>query len=397
MSLSFYFCLDDNQINDEAFINASKQEWKRHKPTLSDREKEIFALRYGLSESLKPETLEKIALKFKLSRERIRQILKKICRKIRFRTNKEEKGTIPKTDYLSLRSELFDKINSIYNEQYKYDMLVDLCDEYLPNVYYPSALELIYAFAFENNESVDLFGISLSDFKGHLLKERRIINAEEKLKKLFHKFLSVKNDDKSCIKLLSKNPSRNVNKTEFSGTFYSSKLSRDVMFESNLEKAFLLNLENCSFIESYTEQPFAITYLDACNSQRRYFPDVLVKLCNGFQVIVEIKPIVHMAHYNNLLKMEALRKFCSQNGLGYLLTEGTYNRSIDIMMKRPLQKESWENELMEYINDNGFIKWRDFKGKFKSRFKISYEDFVPFIIKKSLKFTTKPFLIEKIN
>jgi RNA polymerase primary sigma factor len=41
----------------------------------SERDKEIFRLRYGLDEILEPQTLESIAEKFSLTRERIRQIL----------------------------------------------------------------------------------------------------------------------------------------------------------------------------------------------------------------------------------------------------------------------------------------------------------------------------------
>ncbi len=49
---------------------------------LTDREKEVIALRYGLS-SEQPHTLEEVGGMFNLSRERVRQIQSKAMRKLR--------------------------------------------------------------------------------------------------------------------------------------------------------------------------------------------------------------------------------------------------------------------------------------------------------------------------
>jgi len=49
---------------------------------LTEREREVICLRYGLSSS-KPCTLEEVGFAFNLSRERVRQIQSKAMRKLR--------------------------------------------------------------------------------------------------------------------------------------------------------------------------------------------------------------------------------------------------------------------------------------------------------------------------
>ena len=50
--------------------------------TLSDREREVVALRYGLTDG-QPHTLEEVARAFQVTRERIRQIEQKAIKKLK--------------------------------------------------------------------------------------------------------------------------------------------------------------------------------------------------------------------------------------------------------------------------------------------------------------------------
>jgi hypothetical protein len=53
-----------------------------------------------------------------------------------------------------------------------------------------------------------------------------------------------------------------------------------------------------------------------------YFPDVIIVTNDYRGIIVEIKPIFHMALRENLIKWEALKRFCEKYGLGLLITDG---------------------------------------------------------------------------
>lgn len=55
---------------------------------LSDREKEVLDLRYGLNGKT-PHTLEEVAVALNTTRERIRQISAKAIRKLRFRLEEQ--------------------------------------------------------------------------------------------------------------------------------------------------------------------------------------------------------------------------------------------------------------------------------------------------------------------
>ena len=62
--------------------NSSKETIDRVLDTLTEREKEIIVLRFGLKDN-KPKSMEEVGKMFKLTKERIRQIENKALRKLR--------------------------------------------------------------------------------------------------------------------------------------------------------------------------------------------------------------------------------------------------------------------------------------------------------------------------
>ena len=77
----------NSDLDEESFYDVDdvvKNELDKALSTLSDREREIIELYYGLNNDEDPLTLESIGDKFGLTKERIRQIKERAIRKLRF-------------------------------------------------------------------------------------------------------------------------------------------------------------------------------------------------------------------------------------------------------------------------------------------------------------------------
>ena len=118
-------------------------------------------------------------------------------------------------------------------------------------------------------------------------------------------------------------PARDVDASGLgvSGTFFSTKMSRRVQYESTLEQAFLLRLERAPMVLSYQEQPMIIPF-EWYGSPRIYVPDCIVLLDDGRSLLVEIKPQFLMLDALNQAKMTAAHSWCADNGVGLLYTDG---------------------------------------------------------------------------
>ena len=77
---------DKNAIKDEGFYDVDervKDELDSVLSLLSERERDIIECYYGMNRGYEPMTLEAIGDKFKITKERVRQIKEKAIRKIR--------------------------------------------------------------------------------------------------------------------------------------------------------------------------------------------------------------------------------------------------------------------------------------------------------------------------
>ena len=116
-------------------------------------------------------------------------------------------------------------------------------------------------------------------------------------------------------------PNRQVSDTEVSGSMFSDKLGRPVAFESGLEQEFLVLLERSDAVVRYCEQVGPIPY-NFQGTIWQYFPDALLELRDGRILLVEIKPLAHMALARNLAKVAAARSYTHARGWGFVMTSG---------------------------------------------------------------------------
>ncbi|RDU38670.1 hypothetical protein DRW41_03675 [Neobacillus piezotolerans] len=172
-----------------------------------------------------------------------------------------------------------------------------------------------------------------------------------------------------------------------SGKYFSEKLSKEIQYESELERKVLMLIENCTRVVFYEVQPFEITYYH--KRKRVYIPDIFIVLDDGSGIIIEIKPKIHMAININIIKYQALESFCNEMGYGFLVTDG-FTSFEEIKMHT--YNKSFEDELLSELK-KGPLRWSEFI-KFKSKYSIGL-DLSSIIINNDLIYEKSPFLIKK--
>lgn len=119
-------------------------------------------------------------------------------------------------------------------------------------------------------------------------------------------------------KCLSKNP-RGI-----SGTYFSTKLNKEIKYRSGWEKQYYEYLDNNEDVVSYEPEPFSIPYKDGKTS-RHYVPDILVTYSNKKRDLIEIKPERWVETEEVKNKIKAGRLFAKQNSMNYIvLTENDF-------------------------------------------------------------------------
>lgn len=94
------------------------------------------------------------------------------------------------------------------------------------------------------------------------------------------------------------------------GYFPSIKMKRMVAFESTIERDLLYVLDFAQQVESFSEQPCVIAYLDGEN-ERTYTPDFLISLAHSV-VLAECKPKALTDTVENQRKFDAGRAWCKK-------------------------------------------------------------------------------------
>lgn len=170
------------------------------------------------------------------------------------------------------------------------------------------------------------------------------------------------------------------------GEFASEKLGRLVEYESNLERAFLLQAETLSSVIAYQEQPLAIEYAWA-GTPRIYYPDVLVQLEDGRVVVAELKPRFQMALRENLAKWRAAILYCRPRGWGFLVTDGSC--SLRRYLELPVD-EDFAQRVISAAQSNGGLDWPAYK-RIRDDGSVTTDDFLALVLQKRLEWSLSPF------
>lgn len=90
----------------------------------------------------------------------------------------------------------------------------------------------------------------------------------------------------------------------YRGKFPSRKLMRAVHYQSLLERDAILHLEYHPSVLAYQEQPCVVTYYDAEQNPRSYYPDFQAILVTGEDLFIEVKPAEKLERGRTKAKLE---------------------------------------------------------------------------------------------
>jgi len=348
---------------------------------LDERSSHMVGLRYGLADG-KTHTLEQIADKYHISRERVRQIIEKANRRLIPLSYLKYSPTDP-------RIELCTYVRSIISPDA--DDFVDRLVSFVEALHLPSDSSLLSLIARLSDDS--------RRASENIRKAKKLLDehACEKIEaagvlrfgQLLASWIIWPKDVKKITQedILSLKREREVvsQNTGHVGLMYSNKLGRDVAYESDMELKFLTMLENMQDVVVYQEQPLLITY-GSGNSKWKYYPDVLFVYPDFKAVVVEIKPTFHMALKENLIKWTALRQFCVERGWGMVVTDCRH--SIQERNNYPVYVD-FASEVMQLLQA-GPIDWPKYKTIIE-KYHPCRDDFVALVLQNNLNWQLRPF------
>ncbi len=187
-----------------------------------------------------------------------------------------------------------------------------------------------------------------------------------KLEKLiWSKIIFYKNPKRNCFKYFDK-----LEVIPSSDRFKSGKLlkldksKKEVIYDSFSEKKVLKDLDSCKFVKEIKTQSLIINYIPMLKV-RKYYPDIQIILNDGVVAIIEVKTFREMVNKKNILKHEALEKYCKKHRFGLAIIDSDYYSFEDLKNEKvPILIQ---NKFIRFVKDNkeiSFDECDNFKKKY---------------------------------
>ena len=177
------------------------------------------------------------------------------------------------------------------------------------------------------------------------------------------------------------------------GSFFSQKNNREVLYESSQEHLIFQTMERLDNVVWYQEQPLKIPY-NAGGYQNYYFPDLAVLTKNGRCIVVEVKLGWHFVLEISLRKTLAAIDFLHPKGIAFVMLDsrGQSLRNFPIINNSVISREKKLLSALDKYGDLTYIQYKHFlNGDL-----FSTREFVGFIVRNDLSFSLKPFNITRL-
>lgn len=178
--------------------------------------------------------------------------------------------------------------------------------------------------------------------------------------------------------------------TSKKGTYFSNKMQKEISFDSELERKFIVMLEKSEKVKYYVAQPYEIRYQISykyCNNgkyeYKRYYPDFLVIFQDDTRVIVEVKNYFDLVSIRSKMKYELIKKITKEQGVGYIITTNG-KHTLEEAIKYKFDA-NFEREVLEKINKKGQISYREYVN-IRSKYSIENHWILPFAYKNNIFF-----------
>lgn len=355
--------------------------------TLKDRDRDIFDLRYGITDG-EPMTLQEIGEVYGVTRERIRQLLVRCHRRLRAKGIRELKKGNMSDPCAELITHTLSSIAQYGDDQN--EAIIEFVEQELPHLpVVTCSIPLVCILVSEKSADIKPRQLELVRlFRARIqARGRKVRKSVERQDILQHVIWPVRQGRWERSRFNDRHAQRSVSSDSrgTAGAFFSSKLQRMVEFESLLEHDFLMRLEESAEVSFYLEQPFKIDY-EFDGRVHQYFPDVFFLLKDGRGVVVEVKPVFHMALHRNQVKFAALQEYCASRGMGVMLTDS--RRCIQQMLTYPTRPEVEQTILAQL--KSGPLNWTRYK-TLLSNHHIKRGEFVATVLRHRLQWQLMPF------
>lgn len=169
------------------------------------------------------------------------------------------------------------------------------------------------------------------------------------------------------------------------GDFFSDKMQKKMIYDSELERKFMLMLEKSEKVKYYCSQPFELRYgisyhfgEKSSYDHKRYYPDFLVALQTGERIIVEMKNYFHLVDFRSKMKYELLKKVSQETGYGFIIsTNGKH--ILEEAINYPIDS-NFENAVIKKIEAEKSLSYREFL-TIKNKFRVKNQLILPLAYK----------------
>ena len=136
---------------------------------------------------------------------------------------------------------------------------------------------------------------------------------------------------------------------------------------------------------TFVEFPDIIYY---STSKTDYRPNFLLELPDGRRVLVLVIPTLNMAYTYNRPRFQALREFCKENGYGYLITDDREN-TLETLSSLPIDPAIAE-ALDAVLSQKNNIAWDDIRG-LKMTHTVTNATIAAYVLQRELAFSIDPY------
>ena len=173
--------------------------------------------------------------------------------------------------------------------------------------------------------------------------------------------------------------------------YYSRTLQRLVGYDSMGERRLIQELDLCTIVTEFVEQPMEIGYrFDG--KDRVYVPDLLVRIDANLFFIIEIKGRHRLADRKTLAKAEAAGLYLGERGIGYCLADAGGFGLDDLRALEP--DENFNGRLEDLLQRYGMVRRDTFEQAFgPGRRRWAYDQLQAAVLRDGLSYDTR--LIER--
>ncbi len=347
------------------------------------RGRDILKKRIGLLQ-VEKSTLDYIGKQYGISRERVRQIIKRVSNKLSAQSYKT------KGSYFEAIVKI---LSSIDCEKLVHVLFVEFID-----LYGVDYIKVFLQSLFGKDNSEQILEIYNNYTYNEREKQKRKLSDENKrsrkqkdVEKLKH-VLCFPGEKKAYNNTITKKPQlRKINEDNGcrTGEIYLSKAKKVVQYESGIERKVLLFLENNEYVSEINTQCIVIPY-EYADKEREYYPDIVIKTVNNEICVLEVKTFFQMPIYQNVLKFRAMHEFCKKNGMGYTIIDERMRSIFD--HKISSYNKEFAEILIKECKENGSLNYGQYKKLMsENNSNIKMMELSTLVLQEHLKWSLKPF------